>query len=579
MRDSLHLGHHTITRLMAASLTIILAFSCKNKGIEESLNYAESIMWTIPDSALMHLNAIDTSCLKTNKQRARYCLLYTMALDRNHIDTSDLRVIRPATLYYELHGSSDDKMKMYFYLGVVQQNGGDHQAAISSFMQAKEYSKDSPNIMFKGLIASTISDIYCQDNNYLESLRYAKEALSLFNEAGDSTRMWVTTGMIAALYINTNDYNASDSLYRILFSLPCRDSSIMARHLMNKALSELWRTKPNPQLSVDLFKEVVNQFHSTPTVSDYCAYAYALELLGNRQAADNIMSQLNELNHSQHIIETWNYRIYRSRKQYKEALGCLEKSVRDRDSSLIKTTSQSVALAQSDYYQSKSEFLANEKHIRSQRLWIIALAVTIAILVILIYFSKKRRSLEAKIDEISQINDSVSRMLSEERITNENYRKKIHSMEKAQSALVDREEAIKEVRSRYIQTYRTQLNKINNLCAEYWESIGTSHDMERVYAKVKKIASEMEEGNESKLETMLNDGLDGIMTKLHADLPNMTEKDFRFIAFLILGFDAKTTARMTGYTVQSVYTKRNRLKKQVAELDSENRDLYLEFLD
>lgn len=579
MRDKVFQGYHSIKRSLAVALTIILAFSCKNKEAEKSMDHTESIMWINPDSAMMYLKGIDTTCLKTKEQRARYSLLYTMALDRNHIGTSDLRVIRPAESYYKIHGKLDDKMKMYFYLGVVQQNAGDHPAAIGSFMQAKEYSKDSPNLTFRGLIASTISDVYYQDNNYSESLKYAKEALHLFREAGDSTRMWVTTGMIASLYINTNDYYASDSLYTIMFSLPCRDSSIMARHLMNKALSELWKTEPQPQSSADLFRKAIDQFHGTPTVADYCAYAYALELLGRGQAADNIMTQLNELGHSQHITEIWNYRIYRNRKQYKEALDCLEESVKDRDSNLIKTISQSVALAQSDYYQSKSESLAKEKHIRNQRLWIIALTVTIAILVLLICYLKKRKSLEAKIEEISQINDSVSHMLSEERMTNENYRKKIHSMEKAQSVFEDREEAIKDVRSRYIQTYRTQLNKINNLCAEYWESIGTSHDMERVYAKVKKIASEMEEGNESKLETMLNDGLDGIMTKLHADLPNMTEKDFRFIAFLILGFDAKTTARMTGYTVQSVYTKRNRLKKQVAELDSENRDLYLEFLD
>lgn len=38
-------------------------------------------------------------------------------------------------------------------------------------------------------------------------------------------------------------------------------------------------------------------------------------------------------------------------------------------------------------------------------------------------------------------------------------------------------------------------------------------------------------------------------------MPNTTEKDFRFIAFLILGFDTKAIARMMGYNVSTVYTK------------------------
>ena len=35
-------------------------------------------------------------------------------------------------------------------------------------------------------------------------------------------------------------------------------------------------------------------------------------------------------------------------------------------------------------------------------------------------------------------------------------------------------------------------------------------------------------------------------------MPNTTEKDFRFIAFLILGFDTKAIARMMGYNVSTV---------------------------
>lgn len=53
-------------------------------------------MWTHPDSALAILESVDTLDLRTKSLRARYSLLYTMALDRNDIFSTDLKVITPA---------------------------------------------------------------------------------------------------------------------------------------------------------------------------------------------------------------------------------------------------------------------------------------------------------------------------------------------------------------------------------------------------------------------------------------------------------------------------------------------------
>lgn len=93
------------------------------------MDTAETVMWARPDSALAALESIDAMSLRTAPQRARYSLLYTMALNRNWIDTTDLRVIRPAAEYYERHGSNDYKMKMFYYLGTVQHNCGDLETA------------------------------------------------------------------------------------------------------------------------------------------------------------------------------------------------------------------------------------------------------------------------------------------------------------------------------------------------------------------------------------------------------------------------------------------------------------------
>lgn len=68
------------------------------------------------------------------------------------------------------------------------------------------------------------------------------------------------------------------------------------------------------------------------------------------------------------------------------------------------------------------------------------------------------------------------------------------------------------------------------------------------------------------------------MTKLRAVLSDTSEKDFRFISFLILGFDTKTIARMMDYNVNTVYTKRYNIKEKITRLDGENKALFSEFI-
>jgi len=73
------------------------------------MNSAEDVMWTRPDGASATLETIDTLRLRTESQRARFSLLYIMALNRNWIDTTDLHLILPAvSYYYKNHGSNDD---------------------------------------------------------------------------------------------------------------------------------------------------------------------------------------------------------------------------------------------------------------------------------------------------------------------------------------------------------------------------------------------------------------------------------------------------------------------------------------
>ncbi len=580
-------------RLVAATVAAMVFSSCGNREAGRIMDSAEEVMWTRPDSALAVLESIDTLTLKTNAQRARYSLLYTMALDRNHITIPDLRVINPAASYYECHGSRDDKMKMYYYLGAAQHDTGDPESAIASYLHAKEYSSSSDNLVFKGIISSSISDVYLWNNNNSESISYCKEACDYFAEARDSFRLWNTTGLLANRYSNITNWTKADSLYSIFFSQPICDTSIYAEQLLNFAWNNIFKPGSDPHESIDLFRKATGKFGVTPSISDYCVYAYASEIIGDYDAANDIIRQLENVDSSSTILKIWKYRIFKRRGDYKDALMCLEQSISDRDSEVLETVGQSVALAQSDYYESKSLLLDKDRRLQRQMKWMTFLIAFMVVASALGIYSKRKKGWQRQLEEMFSINDEVNQRLNESLLSESEYQRSIDSLKSANelaerniqtlseklSGAAEKEQVLLGLRAKYVQVNKRQYAQLNVLCRQYLESSNSARGCkDKIYAEVKKILAILDEPNQKELESMLDDNLDGIMTKLRTVLPDISEKDFRFISFLILGFDTKTIARMMGYNVNTVYTKRYIIKEKISRLDGENKTIFLEFI-
>ena len=574
--------------LMSALVT-----SCGNREAERIMDSAEDVMWTRPDSALTALESIDTLALKTKSQRARYSLLYTMALDRNHLTIQDLRVIKPAASYYENHGSNDDKMKMYFYLGTAQYDTGDPESAIASYIRAKEYSSRSDNLVFRGIISSSISDVYLWNNNNSESISYSKEAYDYFAQAKDSFRLWNTTGSLACLYSNIQDWAKADSLYSVFFSQPIRDTSIYAEQLLTLAWNNIFKPNSDAHKSIDLFKRATGKFGVMPSIDDYCVYAYASEIIGDHRTANDVIRQLENVDSSSTILKIWKYRISKHRADYKTALTYLEQSLSDRNSEVLETVGQSVALAQSDYYEDKSLLLDRDRKIQRQMKWIIALIGLFTMIFALSIHSKHRKELQHRLEEMITLNDEVNQRLNESLLCEAEHLRSIDSLKSANelaernirtlseklSDAAEKEQMLMVLRAKYVQANKRQYTHMNALCRRYLESSKTSRSgKDEIYAEVKEILAILDEPNQKELESMLDDNLDGIMTKLRAAIPDATEKDFRFISFLILGFDTKTIARMMDYNVNTVYTKRYNIKEKIARLNDENKALFSELI-
>ena len=79
------------------------------------------------------------------------------------------------------------------------------------------------------------------------------------------------------------------------------------------------------------------------------------------------------------------------------------------------------------------------------------------------------------------------------------------------------------------------------------------------------------------LEFILNRDLDGLMTALRSEI-KAKEVDYSIYAYSIIGFDATTISNLLDLSVNQVYIRKSRIKRQIENSDSENKTRFLEML-
>ena len=124
-------------KVLLVLISTLVICSCKMTHTKfHNMENIGSYINTNPDSALNELKKIDISSLHIKKDKARYALLYSIALDKNYIDLTHDSIIKPAVEYYLNHGTENDKAYTYYYLGRIYENKEDYEEAMLCAVKA-----------------------------------------------------------------------------------------------------------------------------------------------------------------------------------------------------------------------------------------------------------------------------------------------------------------------------------------------------------------------------------------------------------------------------------------------------------
>ncbi len=173
------------------SLLILFLCSCiDDSPLKTTLEKAHSIIEEHPDSSLAILQGIDIRALDSKALKADYSLLMSTALDKNYIDIRDFSVLQPALDYYPRRGTATQKLKTFYYQGVIYNNQGDIASAVMSFKKALKEGDASEDLLCKGKAHVALGEMYSQLYHHNEYADNNIKAAEYFKAAGDWNRYY-----------------------------------------------------------------------------------------------------------------------------------------------------------------------------------------------------------------------------------------------------------------------------------------------------------------------------------------------------------------------------------------------------
>lgn len=554
-------------------LSLILPSCNPFKTATERMDRAEDAINTAPEQALASLDSIRRTTLITAPRRARYALLKAMALDKCCIDTTDINLIMPAVRYYTRKGSPDEKMRTYLYLGRIHQNAFQNDSAMVSYLRATSYSERAMDLHYKGILMSSISDVYRMGYNYARALEYEEMAYSCFSAVGDTTNVWYALPHLASLNSSKLNISKSDSLYSVFRQMPILDTAYFVM-CMNEHAADLVLSDGVGYLeAIDIFETSTVEFNSPLSVHDSYVYAYALEKAGKSDSADEILSLIHSSAPDSLYQDVWEYRIYKHRKKYPEALTFLENATRNQQPEVLRALEMSLDRVQSHYFQTEAQIAKERSEKLSLQRRLLLLSVLVIVLAFLICYIYLKKEIASKIEMISNLKAETESQLD---FLRTEYDTKVNrALAEDQIARMD----LIRIKAKYINLYKSRFEQINELCSLFF-STGPEMRQVLLFSKIRKELSFLENDCEGQrqFESLLNDSFDDVMIKLREDFSSWREREIRFVAYLIAGFQTKTIAGILGMTPSSIDVKKIRIKEKIRNSSSPNKQIYLDLM-
>lgn len=517
-------------RIILELLAILFFTGCYNREQISRLDEAEALIQNKPDSALTILQQLKSE--GSQAEQAKYALLYSEALDKNHIKATNDSLIRRAWEYYKHHPKDLRRQcKTLYYWGKVKLRTGDKPGALRLYLKVEEKLKDTNEPYYAGLLYSQIGEVYYDQMNYSRAYHYFREARNNFRQSDNTREETEATLDMAAATFNSKDMEKAMRLYSAALDLADEHKYDKLAKASLTNLASLYVVSGKKQIPHDLLQRIE---------------------LSARQDTLYGYHTLVDVN----LLKYTAYRIEAQARNFEKATEKIHHYIYLTDSLTRSNMQFSAGMVERDYFKERSNFA--EYRMKNRTIWEIAVASVIFLILGVAYYIIRQRL------RLQRERTDHYLLLAEE--ANSQYKTLTEHMEGQRNA----ENHLKGL-------IASRFDVIDKLGKTYYERENTASQQAAMFHEVKQIITDFAENNEllQELELIVNTCHDNAMEKLRNDFPAMKEADIRLLCYIFVGFSPQVISLFMKDTVANVYARKSRLKSRIKSAETANKELFL----
>ena len=526
------------------------------------LNDIESYINEAPDSARTALQAMDTTALRTKRLRARYSLLRTMAQDKCYADITIPGLLDDAA-WFEKHGTPDERLKLWFYRGRVQLKAGNNNDAALAFSRAEAYADRAQDQHAVGLLYLSIQEVYRNVFNAPRTLEYAEKAVGVFRRTDDPLTGHAL-GVLAMAYQQQEKWAQADSVYRL--ARPHFESvpSLAPVFYSDYARLKVDQFEKDPAGAIELldrYWELTGGFG----VMEMGVYAYACELLGDRQTADRFIPALQSVTDENdlYVARVWLASIEEARGDYETALRMRQELYSGEKAVIHDALDDSV----SQFLQADAARQATEAKASRQKVITIAGGIFLALLSAFLLLLLRKSKVQAERDRLVDLREQMQEELDK---AQEENAEKAELLSGQEDRIREMEERVAQERETYTRERVKRLRQLGELRSTFWwRDHGWMRESDAIQRIKKEISYVCQTDNDgAALIHRLDVELDGAVSLLRKKLHLRGKpQEVLFICCCILDLEPEMIAEILDMSRANVYVKRSRLRARIRELN------------
>ena len=561
-------------------LLLVLLAACRHAGRTfEVLDKAEEFIQTYkPDSAYTLLKEIPNPQQYPEKERARWCLLMTQAIDRTYRTHTSDSLIRFAVNYYEKANDLSKLPTAFYTLGRVQRDLKDNEHAVNSFLKALDLAKGSDDYKLQYLAASQLGHVYAYSRFIDEALKTYQQALYFAEQGNDSINLSYVNSFLGRVYGLQKDWNRSIEFYQKAISMAKQISYIPILKAKLNELAAIYKYCEKYQEAADCLEQLISL--GDDPLSGMEGAAVYLNLGDLYRLSENYDSaipylekalQTKNLYTKRSAYQCFSY-AYAQQGNYKKAVEYNNLYWKCNDS-IQKVENRKAVIAVEAKY--KHEKLLTEKQqleLKQSKLifWGSSLLLVAIIIILLVYMDKKRITIRL----FEQVH-AIRSQIAENKRTIASYQEQIDSLslrqsdyddlqqEKASleqevSNLLEQNEKLNSQKSQIL----VRLNQKDEEIKQYEEIIKQRENTPDIFTRIKQTHT-IEEKEWPELIARTDALHQQFFERLRKAFPQLTETDLQLCCLMRLGYDKKEQKSLLKITNDSLEKRKQRLKRRL----------------